>query len=172
MLCAFCYKEKPSKLFFYANKRGDGKCLDCQKITRNKGRARRVEGKEKELKIQRAQRYKDNRDRELLIQKRWREKNRRIVLEYYSKGRPFCACCGEDIYDFLTIDHLHNNGVQERKQSNGGGHHNYRFIIKSGFPDEYQVLCYNCNCARGKRNLNFTCPHKMRDYHKFENDSE
>lgn len=36
----------------------------------------------------------------------------------------------------------------------------YRHIIEHGFPDSFQVLCYNCNCA--KRNRSW-CPHQLID---------
>jgi hypothetical protein len=26
-----------------------------------------------------------------------------------------CQCCGESIFEFLSIDHIHNDGAQERK---------------------------------------------------------
>lgn len=32
----------------------------------------------------------------------------------------------------------------------------YRWIKKNGFPDSVQVLCWNCNCAKG---IYGYCPH-------------
>jgi hypothetical protein len=68
-----------------------------------------------------------------------------------------CKCCGEKQKAFLTIDHVNNDGAIERKQyptTNTMIVH----IIKSGFPDTYQILCYNCNNGKRKTGL---CPHKM-----------
>ena len=105
--------------------------------------------------------YKNNIQKYRDAHKRWREGIRRKVIDFYSKGSMSCECCGESIYEFLTIDHINNDGTKERKVAGGGGHHNYRTIIKKGFPKGYRVLCYNCNCARAK-NKEGICPHKRK----------
>lgn len=81
------------------------------------------------------------------------------VLTRYSVGSvPECACCGETILDFLTLDHVNGGGAAERaKYGHRGGTAQYRSLRKRGFPPGYQVLCWNCNCAIGKRGV---CPHK------------
>jgi hypothetical protein len=70
-----------------------------------------------------------------------------------------CACCGEENVDFLTIDHIDGNGAAERTrfrdpvvQGRGRGGANFYYKLKAdGFPDprKYQVLCANCNGAKG-----------------------
>lgn len=82
------------------------------------------------------------------------------LIDHYSKGKMVCACCGEGTYIFLTLDHINNNGTSERKKYAGGGHQHYRWIIKNGMPDGYQVLCYNCNCGRAKTE-DKKCPHEL-----------
>lgn len=81
---------------------------------------------------------------------------RHQVFETY--GGYKCACCGETEYDFLTIDHVNNDGAEHRKRlTQKGGM--YRDIVKQGFPaGVYQVLCMNCNW--GKRRCG-VCPHQM-----------
>ena len=80
---------------------------------------------------------------------------REQVFDHY--GRE-CACCGEDEPMFLQIDHINNDGNEERGYR---GHHNlYHHIIKAGFPDDLQVLCANCN--HGKHRNGGICPHKTR----------
>jgi len=105
--------------------------------------------------------FRKNRERGLETNRKWRMGLRRQVLEHYGGKPPKCACCEESEYEFLTVDHLNNDGTKERREAGTGGHHSYRFIIRNNFPEKYQILCYNCNCGRGKLNQNFICPHKM-----------
>jgi hypothetical protein len=74
-------------------------------------------------------------------------------------GDGCCACCGEDNLDFLTLDHINGDGSADRGRGRGGngGSSLYVKLRTRRFPDKdrYQVLCFNCNCAKGtKRN----CP--------------
>lgn len=104
--------------------------------------------------------YRDN-NRDLLNSKnqKYRMKNRRIVLDHYSNGTDSCSCCGEDIYQFLTIDHINGGGNAHRKKTKvRGGHHFYYWLIKNGFPKGYQVLCFNCNMSKGFFGV---CPHTL-----------
>ena len=126
--------------------------------------------------------YWKNRDKELEYGRRWKEKNREKTREYarkyhrnnkekerlqkqkvrfkvlshYSNGVPKCKCCGETHLEFLTIDHIHNNGAEERKTI-GSGQGFYYWIIKNNYPEGLQILCYNCNCAKGHYG---ECPHQ------------
>jgi len=81
------------------------------------------------------------------------------VLSHYSKGIPKCICCGENIINFLTIDHIKNDGAAHRKLiKNQGGRIFYRWLKRNNYPKGYQVLCFNCNCGK---QLNFgICPHE------------
>lgn len=69
-----------------------------------------------------------------------------------------CACCGENTIEFLTVDHINNDGAEDRKgNGNKLGGKLYRWLIKNNFPQGmYQILCYNCNCAKGFFGY---CPH-------------
>ena len=70
---------------------------------------------------------------------------RKILIEGYG-GK--CECCGENNYMFLAIDHINNNGAQERKNVSPSLFVNT--LIKNNFPkNNYRLLCYNCNCSRG-----------------------
>jgi len=112
--------------------------------------------------------YAKNRDKVLKQQKEWALKNadkikqyklkrKKMVIEYYSNGNNCCACCGESIFEFLTIDHMNNDGAEHRRQMEHGGRTIYRWLIQHDFPKGFQVLCYNCNCAKGHHGI---CPHK------------
>lgn len=71
-----------------------------------------------------------------------------------------CSCCGESAPEFLTVEHKFGGGKHDRK-SQGGALGLLRSMRDQGWPkDEYDLLCYNCNC--GKR-LGRICPHKSMD---------
>lgn len=83
--------------------------------------------------------------------KRERRHRERLILEY--GGR--CACCGESNPHFLAIDHLHGNGMAERRLT---GITLGKRVAKEGYPkDKYRLLCHNCNCCRGALGY---CPHE------------
>jgi len=68
-----------------------------------------------------------------------------------------CACCGESIGAFLTLDHINDDGKAERKTL----HHTlriYRKAVKEADPSKYQILCFNCNMGRAGNDG--VCPHK------------
>jgi hypothetical protein len=94
--------------------------------------------------------YRDNATR----LKDYRLKQRTIVYRHYGNK---CACCGEDNIKFLSIDHVNNDGHNERKSRGGSSDQIIRRIILNNFPDTYQVLCFNCNL--GKSRNGGICPH-------------
>lgn len=72
-----------------------------------------------------------------------------------------CNCCGETERSFLTIDHMENNGSKLRREGvHGHSTQFYRWLKKSDFPDQFQVLCMNCQF--GKRMNGGCCPHQAR----------
>lgn len=77
-----------------------------------------------------------------------------VISSYGGK----CACCGEADKRFLSLDHVNNDGYIERKTLKGSKG-SYRLARKENYPDRYQVLCFNCNCA--KKNFGGVCPHKI-----------
>ena len=84
------------------------------------------------------------------------------VFTHYSMGTPKCACCGESIMEFLTLDHMQHDGAAHRKEISGqhaGGAKVYNWIEKHKYPAGFQVLCYNCNC--GQELAKGVCPHKL-----------
>jgi hypothetical protein len=85
------------------------------------------------------------------------------VLLYYSNNDIKCACCGEREIQFLSIDHINGGGTKHIKEV-GGGTGFYRWLIKNNFPAGYQVLCMNCNFAKGKSGC---CPHEKKQLNNF-----
>jgi hypothetical protein len=72
-----------------------------------------------------------------------------------------CVCCGEKQLEFLSLDHIYNDGNVHRKQlgSKAGGGPLYRYLKSQGFPQgRFQTLCYNCQM--GKLYNGGVCPHQ------------
>lgn len=99
--------------------------------------------------------YERNKLERKAAQARYRKKVRLKVLEHYG-GK--CQCCGEDKYEFLSIDHINGGGNKHRKE-NGllTGQGTYRWLIRNNFPKGFRVLCHNCNFAFGHYKK---CPHQ------------
>jgi hypothetical protein len=90
------------------------------------------------------------------VSERRQELKHRIIDHYGGK----CVCCGESEILFLTVDHIQGGGKQHRKTiANGGlvnGEGFYRWLRNHNFPEGFQILCWNCNCAKG---IHGECPH-------------
>ncbi len=81
---------------------------------------------------------------------------RKKIFDHYGW---FCRCCGETMPQFMSLDHVNNDGFLD-KHPNGkkkSGKALYLLVLKQGFPDKYQTLCMNCNW--GKK-ISGICPHK------------
>ena len=84
------------------------------------------------------------------------------VMSHYG-GK--CACCGEGQIQFLTLDHVNNDGSAHRRRMSGGkrrdfgGWRLYRWLRVHGYPKEVelQILCWNCNEAKRFYQV---CPHQ------------
>lgn len=78
-------------------------------------------------------------------QKERRREYKTIVFNHYGNA---CNHCGFDDIRALQIDHIHNNGAEERKALGGqqvSGWRFYKHLIDMGLPIGYQTLCANCN---------------------------
>lgn len=73
-------------------------------------------------------------------------------------GGVRCACCGESEYLFLQLDHI--NGLTGGQETRGGSGLVFQ-LKQQGYPEGFQVLCCNCNFAKGRRdNPSGICPHQ------------
>jgi hypothetical protein len=95
-----------------------------------------------------------------LHSRQWQRKLKLKVLNAYG---GVCKCCGEKEVNFLTIDHINNDGAQHRRsirgRNNGGaGQSFYGWIVRNNYPNDLQVLCMNCNF--GKKINKGVCPHQ------------
>jgi hypothetical protein len=98
-----------------------------------------------------------NRDYVKELQRKNYEKLRLKALSAYG-GK--CICCGESHSHFLSIDHINGGGKKDRRDrgcGTGGGNW-YRLLLKQHL-DHVQILCYNCNMAKGHYGQ---CPHQIK----------
>jgi len=80
---------------------------------------------------------------------------RKRVIDHYG---GVCACCGEDKLEFLCMDHVNGGGNEHRRElKTRGGNAIYRWLVKNNCPDDFRVLCHNCNFALGAYGY---CPHQ------------
>jgi hypothetical protein len=93
-----------------------------------------------------------NSDHSKEYKRQWDRKRRELVITHYGGE---CACCGEDEFGFLAIDHVNGGGTKHRAEI-GSGSHMVTWLINENFPEGYRVLCHNCNQAIG---FHGSCPH-------------
>lgn len=103
-------------------------------------------------------RYRQRHAKEISI--RSKDKRAKLKLEVIAGYGGACTCCGENHSDFLTLDHVNNDGAIRRMELGrnvGGTSTFYRDARNREFPPDYTILCFNCNIARS---LFGTCPHQ------------
>ena len=152
--------------------KADGKCLNCGQQSRpNKTRCQKCSDSSKKLVYQARKKqgvcvrcgYKkaDSKgsqcsecyEKALVRHRNTARKRRDKCLTAYGHK---CKCCGETKKEFLTFDHINNDGAEHRRSLN------LRtitcWLIKSKFPDTIQILCWNCNAAKQYYGQ---CPHEV-----------
>lgn len=70
------------------------------------------------------------------------EKTRREMCDAYG---GHCVCCGETIWQFLTVHHKNNDGNEHRKTV--PSHKLLRWLKKNKYPDGFELLCWNCHMS-------------------------
>lgn len=171
-LCSKCDVSKPLAAFSPHKHYKYGRNSWCKSCVNEYGRVRSARA---DVKAQRKQYYDANRDHLMAVKYEWRKtrspevwnaynrnRNARMRLEVLARYGGFCTCCGEAEFRFLTIDHVNNDGAEHRRERGGGqgnGTNIYRWLKAHHFPvSGFQVLCYNCNCAKA---ITGECPHKL-----------
>lgn len=87
----------------------------------------------------------------------WRKKAKDEVIVAYG-GKCSCPRCPETLVQFLSIDHISNDGAKHRKMLGRRNIHNW--LRQQGFPkDKYQLLCRNCNAGKAEYGQ---CPHLLK----------
>jgi hypothetical protein len=89
---------------------------------------------------------------------RLRKSRAKLRDEIHAAYGNVCSCCGETNPKFLTIEHRNGGGREHRRQFGIGGLGVLYDIKKRGFPPEFTLLCFNCNCGQARNGG--VCPHK------------
>jgi hypothetical protein len=156
-ICRVCGEEKSMDNFLLYKNRDkvyrSKRCVSCTKKYHSKYFADDKERFNANARDQRLKNPSVVRARENEWAKKTRINARTKVYEAYGNK---CSCCGETEPLFLTLDHVNNDGHIERKAFSQGNL--YGRVIREGFPNRFQLLCWNCN--QGKRRNNGVCPHQ------------
>lgn len=165
--CKTCGRQRPLAEFPICQHRPTvlrrHECVDCFRCRHNgyylKNHDHRLETAKKRYAQQPFQGWSPERRAQLnAANKRRRAADRELVLWHYGAR---CACCGEAELIFLTVDHVNDDGAAHRRHVQPGRLH--RWIIRNGFPEAFQILCYNCNCGRARNGG--LCPHEQTRLH-------
>jgi hypothetical protein len=159
-LCQGCGKVPPRK--------GKTRCQTCAEAVaederqRDKARTDRLKaeglciecGKEPAVEWQMCTTCKPKRQQAV---KKSNLKLREQALQAY--GGYFCACCKCEYHpQFLQLDHINNDGAAQRRELKiTGGTAFYKYLRDNNYPGGIQVLCANCNAAKG---FYGECPHQ------------
>lgn len=168
-ICVKCSLEKEEKDFYKCARSRDGLNSWCKLCNNEHGVKKYRKGSPKKIKQAKNAYYLKNKEVCLAKTSQWRLNNldrhkelnnrsrlklRKQVIEAYGSS---CVCCGEKILQFLSIDHINNDGALHRKTLSDSML--YTWLRKNNFPkDNYQLLCMNCNFAKGKYGK---CPHNI-----------
>lgn len=154
-LCVKCGKKPHTK--------NNTMCKLCSKLAR-KSQLKRIKilksqglcvkcGKKKFMENQHSVKYPVCEDCNQIRLLRSRETSsdviRAIKIKLVNGYGGKCVYCGETHIEFLSLDHVNNDGAEERRKYTG---HMWIRAINEGFPDKYQVLCMSCNFKKGKLN--------------------
>lgn len=173
-ICSECGEEKELKDFHRSRNSKDGhrnKCRICSNKVRRERTQKNKDGdfaKYNPVGIELPDELVGS-DRSKAYSKIYRERNKVEIGAKKSmeatnakiEGIAFyggkCTCCGEDAFEFLTLEHL-NGRVPGKKRRTGKLA--WLEAKRAGFPDTLTVLCFNCNCASG---IYGSCPHTWKD---------
>jgi len=153
--CSKCGEEYPLSGFL-ARK---GK---CRKLGDIHAECRRCANNRRQLS------YKNNPANRIKILERQHKQYRQLITETLEHYGGRCSCCGVSIFEFLTFDHI-NGRRPEHRNRQYSGLTLVKWIISNNYPEEIQVLCYNCNCAKGHHG---GCPHNKESQDGDRNDRQ
>lgn len=121
----------------------------CSRCNLKLGNEWRAKNRKRANEMARKHYYKDPSKHHRVVDKA-RKKVRMDMIEAYG-GK--CIRCGISDVEVLDIDHINNNGAEDRR-NHLHGYNLYRHLKKLGWPkDEFQLLCRNCNWKKHLENI-------------------
>jgi hypothetical protein len=165
--CTKCGKRKPLRAFPWVGKEYPGKrqshCTACQ-VARARRRARMSKQWIREYAagwyrknqglIDSAKDFVSRRGRRGFGLTTYYRMRHEAILAY---GGYRCACCGITEPLFLTLDHVNEGGLRQRREV-GASTAFFHWLKDNCYPPGFQVLCTNCN--HGRYRNGGLCPHK------------
>lgn len=116
-------------------------CAICKSCHLEYGRKWRSENRERANKIAINAYNRNPKAHHLRVDKSRKSVRIETLMQYGGK----CAKCGIDDIEVLDLDHIYDDGAEERRK-NLFAYNLCRKLKKEGFPKgRYQVLCKNCN---------------------------
>ena len=114
---------------------------------------------EKIINRNRFKKWYSNPKNALKVIKRCKGYRKRIKIEILNHYGNKCVCCGESHIEFLGIDHIKGNRNKHRKIELGTilatGYEFYLWLKRNNYPEGFQVMCNNCNIAKGNSKKQF-----------------
>ena len=96
-----------------------------------------------------------------MLRVRYREAKRQLIERY--GGR--CVACGISELAVLSLDHVNDDGAEEKRRLNKRGYSWYYHLLAEPTRDDLQVLCLNCQYRKRNYGKNIAlwplvrCPH-------------
>ena len=162
-ICSKCKVSKKKSEFYRNINNGTvdelhSWCKPCCREDQNR-RARENQLKNPEYIRARAKKWRDsNREQYRKTHNAYHARRRLKILEHYSQGKATCKCCGETEIQFLSIDHIGGGGLQQGREEGYGRGGLSAWIVRNNYPTGFQILCHNCNFAKGHYGQ---CPHNL-----------
>ncbi len=113
--------------------------------------------------------YTRNREKIIARMEKWRTENRERMREGESKRYlkrkiesieaygGMCAHCDQKDVKFLVIDHINDDGAEDRRVWKNKVADIHLWLKKNKYPIGYQVLCGNCNLKKERMRRKEKC---------------
>jgi hypothetical protein len=89
-----------------------------------------------------------------LVLSRYQRYRRKLWKQAFEFFGP-CKVCGETNLQFLTTDHIHNDGAERRRNGECNSSRLLEQFRQQGWPESlketYQILCFNHNCSKERK---------------------
>ena len=158
--CARKNKDRATRAYQERNKKGTGPgtlaTCECGEVFIRTGSRHVfcstciVERVKNQKRKSSADRRKKHLKQTRIYQRKWmREHNEKVklkILTHYGKGGNLMCCwrnCTISDIDMLSLDHVLDNGAEERRSGLKGGQHLYARLLRENFPNGFQTLCFN-----------------------------